>query len=575
MSFVTAAPDLVQGAAQDLAGIRASLAEAAAMVAAPTTGVVPAAADEVSAAISAMFGNFGQQFQVLSAQAQAFHGQFVSLMNAGAGAYLNTEIANAEQAAMNAISGGGIAGAAGATPGAGAGGLLGGLLGGGGSSSGGGLLGGLTGGTSGLGGLLGGLTGTNGLGRLLGGLTGGTSGPGGLLGGLTGTNGLGGLLGGLTGGSSGLGGLAAATTGGGGLLGGLTGGLLGGLGLTGPTPLGLLLGGLLGSNGLGLIHTGPFDGFFSPLVRELRALEQAFLNELHSVEQAVVHAIGGGASFAAAAAATPGAGDLLGGLLGGGSGSGGGLVGGLVGGLTGGSSGLGGLLGGLAPTLNSLLPGLLNVQVGGSMGTGFTGILGPYEALFANTANNLQSLTAGWLADPFPFLRQVGANWAGYGQIAATALTTGNLQLLSTIPGDISHNAGNVFATLTNTSITPVLGVSLTPLKVTLDTLVGLPLVAGIDLIGAPVATFEAASFSFGAFATALATGNLGGAFAALVDAPAAIANGFLNGQATLPFGISLSGVPVLGPCSPPPSTRPSIFPSTEYFVLPASTRRR
>jgi hypothetical protein len=386
MSFVIAAPDLVQGAAQDLAGIRASLAEAAAMVAGPTTGVVPAAADEVSAAISAMFGNFGQQFQVLSAQAQAFHGEFVSLMNAGAGAYLNAEIANAEQAAMNAISGAGSVGAAGATPGAGSS-LLGGLLGGSGGSS-----------------------------------------------------GVTGLLGGLTGGSS------------------------------------------------------PVTG-------------------------------------------------LLGGLTGGTSG-----VGGLLGGLTGGSGGLGGLVGGLAPTLNSLLPGLLNVQVGGSTGTGFTGILGPYEALFANTATNFQSLLSGWLADPYPFLRQVAANWIGYGQIAATALTTGNLQLLSTIPADISHNASNVFATLTNFSITPHLQVlSLLPLSLTLDTFVGLPLVAGIDLIGAPVATFEAATFSFGAFTSALATGNLGGAFAAAIDAPAVIANGFLNGQATLPFGLSLSGLPVLG----------------------------
>jgi hypothetical protein len=311
MSFVIAAPDLVQGAAQNLAGIRASLAEAAASAAGPTTGVVPAAADEVSAAISALFGNFGQQFQTLSAQAQAFHANFVGLMKAGAGAYVNTEFANA--------------------------GLLGGLAAA--TSGGGGLLGGLAAATTGGGGLLGGLTG----GGLLGGLTGG-----GLLGGLTG----GGLLGGLTGG---------------GLLGGLTGGgLLGGLGLTGPTPLGLLLGGLLGSSGLGLIHTGPFDGFFSPLVRELRALEQAFLNELHSVEQAVVHAIGGGASFAAAAAATPGAGDLLGGLLGGGSGSGG-----LVGGLIGGTSGGGGLLGGLAAATTGgggLLGGLTGTSGLGGFG---------------------------------------------------------------------------------------------------------------------------------------------------------------------------------------------------------------
>jgi PE family len=525
MSFVIAAPDLVQGAAHDLAGIRASLAEAAATVAGPTTGLVPAAADEVSAAISAMFGNFGEQFQLLSAQAQAFHNQFVSLMNAGAGAYLNTEISNAELAAVNAISGGGSAGAA--TPSAGSG-LLGGLLGG--------------------------LTGSSGRGGLLGGLAAATTGGGGLLGGLAAeTTGGGGLLGGLTGG----------------LVGGVTNGLLGGSGgllggLLGPTPLGLLVGGLFGSSGLGLIHTGPFDGIFAPFVRELRALEQAFLNELHSVEQAVVNAIGGGGSFAAAAAATPGAG-LLGGLLGGSGGSSG--VTGLVGGLTGGSSPVTGLLGGLsggglsgltgslvnslAPNVNSLLPGLVGLQAGPSTGTGFTGIVGPYEELVANTSNNFGSLVSGWLANPFPFLRQVGANFAGYGQIAATALTTGNLQLLAEIPADISHNAGNVFATLTDFSITPEVEISLLPLSVTLDTFVGLPLVFAIDVVGAPAATFEAAAFSFGAFTSALQTGNFGGAFAALFDAPAVIANGFLNGQATLPFGLSLSGVPVVGSLLP------------------------
>jgi hypothetical protein len=234
---------------------------------------------------------------------------------------------------------------------------------------------------------------------------------------------------------------------------------------------------------------------------------------------------------------------VLGGLTGG-SGGTTSAVTGLLGGLT----GSGGLLGGLTGDINSLLPGLLNVQIGGgTMGTGSPGILGPYLDLFNNTANNFQSLLGGWLADPYPFLRQVADNWIGYGQIAATALTTGNLGLLSTIPGDISHNFSNVIATLTDFSITPQLEIThLTPLSVTLDTFVGLPLVAGIDLIGAPTATFEAASESFATISTAFATGNIGGAFAALVDAPAVIANGFLNGQATLPFGLNLD-VPVLG----------------------------
>jgi hypothetical protein len=50
MSFVVVAPEQVQAAVQDLAGIRSLLAEASSSVAVPTTGVVPAAADEVSAA---------------------------------------------------------------------------------------------------------------------------------------------------------------------------------------------------------------------------------------------------------------------------------------------------------------------------------------------------------------------------------------------------------------------------------------------------------------------------------------------------------------------------------------------
>jgi hypothetical protein len=108
MSFVIATPDLVESAATDLAGIRSSLAEAAASAAVPTTGIATAAQDEVSVAIASMFGNFGQEFQAVSAQAQAFHQQFVSLMNAGAGAYASAEAANAAQAVLGGGLDGGI-----------------------------------------------------------------------------------------------------------------------------------------------------------------------------------------------------------------------------------------------------------------------------------------------------------------------------------------------------------------------------------------------------------------------------------------------------------------------------------
>jgi PE family len=95
MPSVTAIPELMQGAAQDLAGIGSTLAEATTSVSAPTTGIAAAARDEVSIAVAALFGEFGQKFQGVSAQAQAFHTQFVSLLSSSGGAYAGADMANA------------------------------------------------------------------------------------------------------------------------------------------------------------------------------------------------------------------------------------------------------------------------------------------------------------------------------------------------------------------------------------------------------------------------------------------------------------------------------------------------
>ena len=104
MSFVVAAPEIMTAAAGNVAGIGSAIDEATAAAAAPTTGVAAVAADEVSIAISRLFGAYGQEFQAVSAQAAAFQDQFVSLLNGGAAAYLSTEIANAEQSPMNAVN---------------------------------------------------------------------------------------------------------------------------------------------------------------------------------------------------------------------------------------------------------------------------------------------------------------------------------------------------------------------------------------------------------------------------------------------------------------------------------------
>ncbi|MBX9642183.1 MAG: PE family protein, partial [Mycobacteriaceae bacterium] len=106
MSFVIAAPAIVQAAATDLASIGSTIGAANVAAAVPTTGVLAAGADEVSAAIAALFGAHAQAYQALSAQAALFHQQFVQVMNTGAQAYASAEAANASplQQVLNAVN---------------------------------------------------------------------------------------------------------------------------------------------------------------------------------------------------------------------------------------------------------------------------------------------------------------------------------------------------------------------------------------------------------------------------------------------------------------------------------------
>ena len=95
MSFVTALPAMLASAAGELDSIGSAVAAGNAASAAPTTGVVPAAADEVSALTAAHFATQGALYQEVSAQATAIHELFVSTLATSAGAYAATEAANA------------------------------------------------------------------------------------------------------------------------------------------------------------------------------------------------------------------------------------------------------------------------------------------------------------------------------------------------------------------------------------------------------------------------------------------------------------------------------------------------
>lgn len=98
MSFVTTQPEALAAAAGSLQGIGSALNAQNAAAATPTTGVVPAAADEVSALTAAQFAAQAQIYQAVSAQAAAIHEMFVNTLQMSSGSYAATEAANAAAA---------------------------------------------------------------------------------------------------------------------------------------------------------------------------------------------------------------------------------------------------------------------------------------------------------------------------------------------------------------------------------------------------------------------------------------------------------------------------------------------
>lgn len=98
MSFVTTQPEALTAAAGNLQDIGSGLDAQNVAAATPTTGVVPAAADEVSALTAAQFAAHAELYQAVSAQAAAIHEMFVNTLGVSAGSYAATEAANAAAA---------------------------------------------------------------------------------------------------------------------------------------------------------------------------------------------------------------------------------------------------------------------------------------------------------------------------------------------------------------------------------------------------------------------------------------------------------------------------------------------
>ncbi|RUP05297.1 MAG: PE family protein [Mycobacterium sp.] len=103
MSFVTTQPDELLAAAGKLQTVGAQQAAQNAAAAAPTTsGMIPAAADEVSALQASLFAAYGTLYQQVSDQATAMYDAFVNTLGLSAQTYAATESANSAAAALPA-----------------------------------------------------------------------------------------------------------------------------------------------------------------------------------------------------------------------------------------------------------------------------------------------------------------------------------------------------------------------------------------------------------------------------------------------------------------------------------------
>ncbi|KZS58985.1 PE family protein [Mycobacterium ostraviense] len=95
MSYVLTAPEMVATAATDVSGIRSAISTANAAAAAPISGVLAAAGDEVSTAIAKLFSAYGLEYQAVVEQAAALHADFNAALAAAASAYAEAEAASA------------------------------------------------------------------------------------------------------------------------------------------------------------------------------------------------------------------------------------------------------------------------------------------------------------------------------------------------------------------------------------------------------------------------------------------------------------------------------------------------
>ena len=114
MSQVIAAPEMLLTAAGEVKSIGSAINAGGAAAAGSTTGVLAAAEDEVSTAISALFSEYAEDYHTVLRQAATFHTDFTRALAAAGAAYTQAEAAATQVLLGSAQTGTNTSGAIGA-----------------------------------------------------------------------------------------------------------------------------------------------------------------------------------------------------------------------------------------------------------------------------------------------------------------------------------------------------------------------------------------------------------------------------------------------------------------------------
>jgi hypothetical protein len=106
MRYVTTAPETLAATAADVERIGTAISQASSAAAGPTSGLLAPAADEVSAAVTTLFGGYSQEYQAAVRQAMTFHGELTQALATAGSAYAQAEASNAAlmSGASNALN---------------------------------------------------------------------------------------------------------------------------------------------------------------------------------------------------------------------------------------------------------------------------------------------------------------------------------------------------------------------------------------------------------------------------------------------------------------------------------------